>query len=53
MLVFFRIVEGEVFGQDYYLVETEDGRFFVIYYDRAPKGSDQRKGEWFIEREYI
>ena len=40
-------------GQDFYLVETDDGRFFVIYYDRAPKGLDQRKGEWFVEREYI
>lgn len=40
-------------GQDFYLVETEEQRFFVVYFDRAPKGSDHRKGAWFVEREYI
>lgn len=39
-------------GQDYYLVETEDGRFFVIYFDRSPRSVDERKGAWYVEREY-
>lgn len=39
-------------GQDYYLLETDSGRFFVICFDRSPKSVDDRKGEWFIEREY-
>lgn len=39
-------------GSDYYLVETEIGRIFVIYYDRAPVDSDQHKGSWILEREY-
>ena len=38
-------------GQDYYRVRTDDGRIFELYYDRAPKGSDQRKGAWFLYRE--
>jgi hypothetical protein len=40
-------------GQDYYQVETEGGRIFTIYYDRAPRGSDARKGEWYLEREQL
>ena len=38
-------------GQDYYRVSTEQGRFFELYYDRAPKDADQRKGAWFLDRE--
>lgn len=38
-------------GQDYYRVRTENGKFFDIYYDRAPKDVDQRKGAWFLDRE--
>jgi hypothetical protein len=38
-------------GQDYYRVKTRGGDIFDIYYDRSPKGSDNRKGEWFIYRE--
>lgn len=38
-------------GQDYYRVRTGDRRIFELYYDRAPKGSDQRKGAWFLYRE--
>jgi len=38
-------------GQDYYRVRTQDGRFFDIYYDRAPKDADHRKGAWFIAKE--
>lgn len=38
-------------GLDYYRVRTEDGRIFEIYYDRAPKSADKRKGEWVLYRE--
>lgn len=40
-------------GQDYYRVITEGERIFDIYFDRAPKGSGNRKGEWFLYRELI
>jgi hypothetical protein len=38
-------------GRDYYRVKVEDGRTFELYFDRAPKGSDNRKGAWFLYRE--
>jgi hypothetical protein len=38
-------------GRDYYRVKVADGRLFELYYDRAPKGSDHRKGAWFLYRE--
>lgn len=38
-------------GRDYYRVRTEGGRVFDLYYDRAPKGVDDRKGTWFLYRE--
>ena len=38
-------------GRDYYRVRTEGGRIFEIYYDRAPRGTTRRKGEWFLFRE--
>lgn len=38
-------------GQDYYRVRTSDGRIFDIYYDRAPKDVNHRKGGWFLYRE--
>jgi hypothetical protein len=38
-------------GQDYYRVRTTDGRIFDIYYDRAPKDVNHRKGGWFLYRE--
>jgi len=39
-------------GLDYFLVETEENRLFLIYFDRSPKSLDERKGSWFVEREY-
>lgn len=39
-------------GEDYYLVETDTGQYFVIFFDRSPKSVDERKGEWILEREY-
>ncbi len=38
-------------GQDYFRVRTANGRIFDIYYDRAPKDVDHRKGEWFLDKE--
>jgi hypothetical protein len=38
-------------GRDYFRVRVENGQVFDIYYDRAPKGSDSRKGAWFLYRE--
>ncbi len=38
-------------GRDYYRVKTVKGRFFEIYYDRAPKDIEQRKGGWYLDRE--
>lgn len=38
-------------GQDYYRVRTDTDQVFDIYYDRAPKGVDARKGLWYIYRE--
>lgn len=40
-------------GQDYFRVRTENGQFFDLYYDRAPKDAGHRKGAWFLDRELI
>ncbi len=38
-------------GRYYFRVRLEDGRLFELYYDRAPKDADQRKGAWFLAAE--
>lgn len=38
-------------GKDYFRVVTDSGRIFDIYFDRAPKSVDKRKGAWFIFQE--
>jgi len=38
-------------GLFYFRVRTETGRIFDLYYDRAPKDADHRKGEWFLYQE--
>jgi hypothetical protein len=38
-------------GRDYFRVRVESGQVFDIYYDRAPKGAEARKGTWFLYRE--
>jgi hypothetical protein len=38
-------------GQFYFRVRTENGQVFDLYYDRAPKNVDTRKGAWFLYRE--
>jgi hypothetical protein len=38
-------------GRDFYSVRDDAGRTFTIYYDRAPRSSDDRLGEWFLLEE--
>jgi len=38
-------------GRYYFRVRVETGQVFDIYYDRAMKSLDKRKGEWFVYRE--
>jgi hypothetical protein len=38
-------------GQFYFRVRTDTGQVFDLYYDRAPKDADHRKGEWFLFQE--
>jgi hypothetical protein len=38
-------------GRFYFRVKVNSGQIFDIYYDRAMKGVDKRKGEWFVYRE--
>ena len=38
-------------GVFYFRVRTDAGRFFDIYYDRAPKDASHRKGQWFVYQE--
>ena len=38
-------------GRFYFRVRTDVGSIFDLYYDRAPKGTANRKGEWFLFRE--
>jgi hypothetical protein len=38
-------------GRFYFRVRTDADRIFDLYYDRAPKDVDRRKGAWFLFRE--
>lgn len=38
-------------GRFYFRVKVDTGRIFDIYYDRAMKSVDDRKGQWFLYRE--
>jgi Family of unknown function (DUF6504) len=38
-------------GRFYFRVKVDTGQVFDIYYDRAMKNVDNRKGQWFIYRE--
>ncbi len=38
-------------GRFYFRVLTREGRIFDLYYDRAPKNVEDRKGSWFLDRE--
>ncbi len=38
-------------GRFYFRVRVESGQVFDLYYDRAMKNVDERKGQWFLYRE--
>ncbi len=38
-------------GRFYFRVEVQDGRLFDLYYDRAVKNADDRKGHWILQQE--
>ena len=38
-------------GRFHFQVAVESGRYFEIYYDRAPGGSAGRKGDWWLRAE--
>jgi hypothetical protein len=38
-------------GRHYFRVRTDSGRVFDLYYDRAPRRVEERKGQWFLYRE--
>ena len=38
-------------GRFYFRVKVDSGHIFDIYYDRAMKNVDDRKGQWFVYRE--
>jgi len=38
-------------GRFHFRVRVDTGKVFEIYYDRAPKDADRRKGTWFLFRE--
>jgi len=38
-------------GRFYFQVHTHSEKYFEIYYDRAVKSVDDRKGEWVLLRE--
>jgi hypothetical protein len=40
-------------GTFFFRVRTEEGRVFDLYYDRAPKDADHRKGEWLLFQELV
>ena len=38
-------------GRFYFRVRVDTGQIFDLYYDRAMKSVDERKGQWFVYRE--
>jgi hypothetical protein len=38
-------------GRFYFRVKVDSNQVFDIYYDRAMKNIDDRKGQWFVYRE--
>lgn len=38
-------------GRFYFRVKVDTGQIFDLYYDRAMKNVDERKGQWFLYRE--
>lgn len=40
-------------GRFYFRVATASGRYFDLYYDRAPKNASDRLGAWFLNQELV
>ncbi len=40
-------------GRFFFRVRVDTGQVFDLYYDRAMKNIDERKGQWFIYREIV
>lgn len=40
-------------GRYYFRVSTTSSRIFDLYYDRAPKNVEDRKGSWYLDREMV
>jgi hypothetical protein len=40
-------------GRFYFRVETDKGRVFDLYFDRAPRDVDDRNGNWFLLGERV
>jgi hypothetical protein len=38
-------------GRHYFRVRTDDGRVFDLYYDRAPRDAEDKKGSWHLLQE--
>lgn len=38
-------------GRFFFRVRVDTGQLFDLYYDRASKSADDRKGQWFVYRE--
>ena len=38
-------------GRFHFRVKVDTGQIFDLYYDRAMKNVDERKGQWFLYRE--
>ena len=38
-------------GRFFFRVRVDTGQLFDLYYDRAMKNIDERKGQWFVYRE--
>ncbi len=38
-------------GRDYYRVQTDRGKMFTLYYDRAPKDALTKSSGWFLLEE--
>lgn len=40
-------------GRFFFRVRLNNGRVYEIYYDRAPHGSDERQGSWYVFQEVV
>ena len=40
-------------GRFFFRVRVDTGQIFDLYYDRAMKNIDERKGQWLVYRELV